>query len=403
VRVVREHWHRLARWRDLALAGGLAAAGLAELLAHGTYNSTPSWPGPFALNVVYVPMLCLPVLWRRTRPLTAFAAIAALLCLGTVVLGAAEATTEFILIMAAIYSAAAHSSRPWVVALIGTVTVVVHDWRDPTVHGVTNTLWALGLAAVAWLTGMAVHGRQRTIVELTSHAEEVERRHAAEVVAATAAERAAIARELHDVIAHTVSVVVVQAQVGSRALPHQPAVAAEVLATIETTGRQAIQELRRLLTVLSDGEPALVVPAPSLRQLDSLLATVADAGLDLSCDIDPQLPALDPSTDLAAYRVIQESLTNMLRHCPQRRGRLSVRRTSTGIDVIAESPLVGDSAATAGTGRGIIGMRERLSLVGGRLEHAGPRNGCYRVHATIPVEHAIPAAGPRPAQAPVGS
>jgi len=133
---------------------GLTAAGLLELFAHGTYNHAASWPGPLAVNAIYIPALCVPFLWRRSRPLAAFATIAVLICVGTLALGGAEATTLFVLLLAAIYSAAAYSDQAWAVAAIGFVTVVVHDLRDPTVHGVTNTLWALGFAAVAWLVSV---------------------------------------------------------------------------------------------------------------------------------------------------------------------------------------------------------------------------------------------------------
>jgi len=141
-----------------------------------------------------------------------------------------------------------------------------------------------------------------------------------------------------------------------------------------------------LLTVLSDGESAQVAPAPSLQQLDTLLAAVSDAGLDLTRDIDPQLPPLDPTSDVAAYRVIQESLTNMLRHCPQRNGHLTVRGTSTAVEIIATNPVGDQTSSAVGTGRGLIGMRERLAIVGGRLEHAGPLGNLYVVRAVIPAE-----------------
>ena len=378
----------MARWRDPALALALATAGLAEVFAHGTYNHVSAWPGPIAVNAVYVPALCAPFLWRRSRPLAAFTVVAALICIGTVVLGSAEATTEFVLILAAIYSVAAYSRHALVAAVLAIVTIVVHDSRDPTVHGITNTLWALGLAAVAWLVGMAVHGRQRTIVELQSHAEEVALRHAAEVAAATAAERTAIARELHDVIAHTVSIVVVQAQAGRRALPEHPAVAAQVLDTIETTGRQAIHELRRLLTVLSDGQPADVTPAPSLRQLGTLLDGLRHAGLDLTCAIDDELPLLEPTVDVTAYRIIQESLTNVARHSdrPEAVVRIVSRHGVLGVEILDEGTATLTAPDLPAGGNGIVGMRERAASVGGQLE-AGPRPGRgFAVRAELPLE-----------------
>jgi signal transduction histidine kinase len=219
-----------------------------------------------------------------------------------------------------------------------------------------------------------------------------EERHTEQVAAATAAERAAIARELHDIVAHAVSVIVISAQAGSRALPAKIDVAAEVLTTIETSARTALAELRRLLTLLAaDDESAATAPAASLRHLPDLLEGCRRSGLDVDVDLD-DLPSLPPASDLAAYRVIQESLTNTLRHAPGATAKLSIRRDGKFLDIVAIDE--GASVETAkpdagdGTGRGLIGMRERLAMVGGRLVGAGPHESGYRVHAIIPLDGA---------------
>ena len=381
---------RLAACRDVALALALCGAGEYELAAHATYSGAPVWPGPHAVNAALIPLMTLPLIWRRRRPLLVCLGVYGLLAVSSVVLGGAEATTEFLLFIATTFTGAAYTSQPALIATAALVGGIAHDVRDPQMHGPSDAVWSLGLLAISFLLGRAVHARQHRIGSLEHAAAIAERKHAADVAAATAAERAAIARELHDIVAHAVSVIVIQAQAGSRVLPERADVAAEVLATIESSARTALVELRRLLTLLSDdGEQATTNPVASLAQLPDLLDRCRGAGLDVELDAD-RLPALPPAGDLAAYRVIQEALTNTLRHAPGATATvtISVRRESLEI-VVTDDGGHGAAGQPAhdGTQRGLIGMRERLAMVGGELLAAGPHGAGYLVRAVVPIDH----------------
>lgn len=393
---MRQGWPQLGRHRqlgDAALAVALGAFGEVELFSGATYDHAPVLPGPTAVNAVLIVGFSVVLIWRRSRPLLACLVELGLLSAASLILGGAEAGTVFVLFIVVVYSGAAYARRPVLVAAAAAVTVLIHDLRDPHIHGPGDIAFVLGLVTVAWLIGRAVAARQHQIGRLEDHAGELERRHAAQVEAATAAERAAIARELHDIVAHAVSVVVIQAQAGSRALPERPEVAAEVLRTVESTGRSALDELRRLLTVLSgdvlagDGGDAPAAPAPSLAQLDTLLAGLRSAGLTVTMSRDLALPEPPAATQLAVYRVVQEALTNTLRHAPGASARVALHRRGGVLDVLVEDagPTAPGKGVRAGTGRGLIGMQQRLALVGGTLEHGRQAGGGYRVHAVVPV------------------
>src|SRR6185437_12333434 len=207
------------------------------------------------------PVLTLPLALRRRWPTAVNVSILGGLALISAAFGGSEATTGFLVFIVATFTLAAYGRWPLASAAAVVGAAVVHEVRDPHVHGLSDAVWALGRPAIAWLIGWARRTRVRRIGALESEALQAERRHAEQVAAATAAERAAIARELHDIVAHAVSVIVIQAQAGSRALPARTDVAADVLTTIESSARTALAELRRLLTLLSDdGDPATTNP-----------------------------------------------------------------------------------------------------------------------------------------------
>jgi signal transduction histidine kinase len=303
--VLKSALQRAVAVRDVVVALALCAAGEFELASGATYGGHPVWPGPVLANALIIPVLTLPMIARRRRPLASVLFTLGGITVCAVVLGGGEATTEFLLLIATVFSGAAYSEYPAVVAVAALVTGTVHGIRDPAVHSVGDGAWTLGMLAIAFLLGRALHGRQRRISSLQLEAVEREKEHVSQVAAATAAERAAIARELHDIVAHAVSVVVIQSQAGARALPQRPDVAAQTLVTIEETGRTALNDLRRLLTVLSPaaGDPDSR-PLGSLGQLDELIRTFQASGLRIELDRPARLPRLAPAAELAAYRVV---------------------------------------------------------------------------------------------------
>jgi signal transduction histidine kinase len=378
----------LSRYRDAALAVGLCVAGEYELLANVTYDGAPVWPGSHLATCLCVPLLTLPLAFRRRRPLASCVAVYIVIATMSLAFGASEATTAFLVFIAATFSGAAYAGRPAVVAAAALAAGSIHEVRDPSIHGPGDAVWALGLLAISFLLGGAVHQRQRRIGSLETAAAQAERVHAEQVAAATAAERAAIARELHDIVAHAVSVIVIQSQAGARALPNHD-VARHIFGTIEDSARTALADLRRLLRLLGDdhagGDPA--APSPSLRHLDELARSVRATGLEVTFEVVDPLPQLSPVADLTAYRVIQEALTNTIRHAPGAAARVKVTTDDSDLLIDVSDSGGGDgSSAASGAGRGLIGMRERLILVGGCLE-VGPADASgFRIHARLPLD-----------------
>lgn len=375
----------LVAHRDEVLAAALLAFGLAELLQHEMYQGRAAWPGPWPAGLVQVVLLTVPLAWRRRRPAASAVVIMAAVAGASLAWGAAESTAAFLAMLVALFSGTAYARRPVLVVPVAVAGLAVHNAADPSVASVVDWFWSAGFAAVAVLLGAAVRSRQLRIVSLTRHTDRLAQEYDERVAAATAAERAAIARELHDVVAHAVSVIVIHAQAGARALDDDPATAHRLLDTIESTGRSALADLRRLLRLLSSDEAPLDA-SPGLAQLESLVAGFRLAGLGVTLRLPDPLPALSGAADLAAYRLVQEALTNTLRHAPG--ATATVTATVDGSCLTLEVEDDGDGrAATAspGAGRGLIGMRERVTMAGGLLLESGPTGHGFRVRARLPL------------------
>jgi signal transduction histidine kinase len=247
------------------------------------------------------------------------------------------------------------------------------------------------LVAISWTVGYAVSQQRGYAAARRAQADrEVEQR-LAEARRAMTEERLRIARELHDVIAHTLSVIAVQAAVANHVADERPDEPLRVLASIEATSRQALQEMRALLAVLRSGGEAGEdgpAPAPGLADVAGLIPRAAEAGVTVDVEVTGQRPELSAGADLAAYRVIQEAVTNVIKHASTDRCRVAVTYDPGGVRVSVTDAGVGASAGAATVGHGIVGMRERVSAYGGRFQ-AGPRSDHgFEVCATFP------AAGP---------
>lgn len=207
---------------------------------------------------------------------------------------------------------------------------------------------------------------------------------------ATAEERVRIARELHDIVAHSVSVMTVQIAAARRVASKDPAAAETALASAEDTGRQSLDELRRIVNVLRAGgsaeyEPAPSEPLPGLVNIPQLVNGMREANLDVTLTVEGEPPEVSPSVGLAAYRVMQEALTNVLRHAPRAKVKALVSYDPDEIELqIVDDGEGVDEEKTPSVGHGIVGMRERVAAVGGRVD-VGPDNGGWKVHAFIPL------------------
>ncbi|MEU4098760.1 sensor histidine kinase [Streptomyces sp. NPDC026673] len=249
------------------------------------------------------------------------------------------------------------------------------------------------LLVAAWALGELARARRAIAADIVERAAAAEREKTANARAAVAQERARIARELHDIVAHNVSLMVVQTIAADRVLDRDPVKARELHAGVEQTGRATVVELRRLLDVLrtdDDEEPARRPPQPHIDEIPGLLAAVGDAGLQVRSTTLGSPRPLPAGTELTVYRVVQEALTNALKHAGRTRAGLTLDWRPAELVVTvsdegrgADADLV--AAPPAGGGHGLVGMRERVSAVGGRLE-TGPRpGGGFVVRAVVPV------------------
>ncbi|MGH8889090.1 MAG: sensor histidine kinase, partial [Acidothermaceae bacterium] len=244
--------------------------------------------------------------------------------------------------------------------------------------------WALFV--IVWVIGREIGRRRVDVLLLQAQARQLERDRDDKARAAVDEERGRIARELHDVVAHSVSVMVVQAQAGPLLLG-DPEKATSAFASIERAGHEALVELRRMLGILrTRDERAAVGPQPGLGALDGLLEQVRNAGLTVECVVDGNRRPLPLGMDLSAYRIVQEALTNSLKHASGRHASVSLHYGTSwlDIDVVDDGRGAGTSVAE-GPGHGLIGMRERVALYGGQLI-TGPREGAgFAVRARLPL------------------
>jgi signal transduction histidine kinase len=245
----------------------------------------------------------------------------------------------------------------------------------------SDTWPVLIVAAATWVVGRALAERARRTATLAERANRLEREHEAAVTA----ERARIARELHDVIAHSVSVMTVQAGAARLLLDEDPARARAPLLSVEETGRQALAEMRRLLGILrADERPAALAPQPGVGDIAALAEQLRVAGLPVDVVVEGEPRALAPGIDLAAYRVVQEALTNALKHAGAARAAVSIRYSGTALELSVIND--GHVPRNGRDGHGLVGMRERVALYGGEFEAGPRREGGYAVRATLPLE-----------------
>jgi signal transduction histidine kinase len=268
-------------------------------------------------------------------------------------------------------------------AVIATAAVV----SSKSGNAYSDFFWTTLILSLAWFFGSALGSRTAETRELTERVKAAERERATAAERATVEERARIARELHDVVAHSVSVMVVQASGVRRLLKEEQQREREALLSVEQIGRQALTEMRRMLGVMRSGEeaPAALAPQPGLQHLDRLIAQVEEAGLPVTLTVEGERPDLSPGVDLSAYRIVQEGLTNALKHAKGAHAEVLVRYidSSVQLEIADNGP---GSPSGDGKGHGLVGMRERVALYGGTIE-AGPRDGGgFVLRAQLPVE-----------------
>jgi signal transduction histidine kinase len=267
------------------------------------------------------------------------------------------------------------------------IASAVVSWITATVAAGPTDPQSVLIVAGAWLLGHYVRTRRQLVAELQQRAVDLEREREERALRAVAEERLRIARELHDVLAHTMSVVAVQAGTGRLIGPEHPAEALKALTAVEETTRSAMREMRQLLTVLrtDDDRGGPVTPAPGLHDLPVLVAQVAEAGLAVDLRTEGEPRAVSPGVGLAAYRIVQEALTNVIKHAGPAHASVLVRYTDQDVTVeIRDDGHAGRSGMVTG-GQGLVGMRERAAVHGGELIAEPAAGGGFRVRARLPL------------------
>jgi signal transduction histidine kinase len=365
-------WLRI-EWVDVALAAGLSILAVAE------------GSGPDSAGFAPAVWLCtVPLIFRRRFAIP----VLFLALVGFAAAGNATNLAALVGGLVAAVSVGLDEEHPLLgtiaVLVVATVIAVEFGKGSNTSLPIAPWLTPFLLIGAAFLAGRVIADRQQQLTRERERGDQLEKEHAAALRAATEAERRHIARELHDVIAHSVGVMVVQAGAARHVLTDRPEAARESLEAVEESGHEAMAELRRLLGVLNDdGEPAPLSPEPRLDRVDALVARVKEAGLPVELRVEGEARPLRPGVEVAAYRILQEALTNALKYAGGAPTEAVLRYAADAIDVeVVDEGVVHGPAD--GIGRGLTGMRERVALFGGTIE-AGRRPGRgYAVRAHLP-------------------
>ena len=371
-------------WFDALLAVAATALSQLDIWVLGAV------PGPRPLMAVVLLVATVPLAWRRSAPLLVVALAMAAMTVQAVVSGhAAEDPGGWAPFLVPLYSVAAYA--PFRQALVGgalaTAAGVVHGFYDLSASTQAD-IWANAffwlISIAAWLAGLAVH-RHRDAAQLAATMARAEAAQEAETAAAVTVERARIARELHDIVSHTLSVMIVQADAGELVAGSDPDRARVAFDTIGTTGRQALDDMRRLLAILRADEDtaAALGPPPGLRDLPALAATVRASGLDVALRVDPPDARLPEALDVSVFRIVQESLTNCLKHANARAAEVAVAVRPDGVTVSVSDDGDGGPSFRSG-GHGLVSIRERAAAFGGAVEVGPVAGGGYRVRAELP-------------------
>ncbi|MET0840479.1 MAG: histidine kinase [Marmoricola sp.] len=362
-------------WPDAVLVLALLVWGVAE---HVLLNGSDG----LASMSLFVLAVTVPLAWRRQQPLLVLAVLTVAILLRGMSAPAGEyGAAPFPELLVLTFSLALHVRPVAQSALAAVVPAALMIYLSAVDYYGEFTFFSVLI--LTFFVGGA-WGLGRTVLRAAAQVE-VEQARATEVArAAVDEERARIARELHDVVAHAVSIVVVQAGAAEALVDRDPVAAKLHLAAVRRTGREALAEMRHLLHVLREGEPSYV-PQPGLSSLPDLVADVSRAGTPVDLRVDPAVGELPAGVELCAYRLVQEALTNVRKHAPGATTSVAIEPREAGVSVAVRNARA--AGATSGLGRGghgLAGMAERVRLYGGRLE-AGPREDGFLVEAWLPL------------------
>jgi signal transduction histidine kinase len=357
----------------------------------GVLTGQPNWGRPVPLALGLALLSTAPVAWRAHFPLLATAVVLA--ANGACIYAAAPqqaAFQPFVALVLVAYSVGSRAEGPravWVPPVLAAaaipvfVAAIIHG-QDPG-NAIPSFVWLMA----AWVVGRLVRGWRRKNVALELVNRELDEQRELQARTAVMVERGRIARELHDVVAHNVSMMVVQAGAATRVLDGEQAAVRSALEVIASTGRETVDEMRALLGMLrsDDGADGLN-PQPGLADLDRLARGVREAGLPVTVRIEGEQRALPLALELSAFRIVQEALTNALKHAGPANAEVTVRYQQEAVELEVANTGAGP-AGIQGTGHGLVGMRERAAMFGGMLHAAPSDGGGFIVRARLPLNN----------------
>jgi signal transduction histidine kinase len=388
------HWASIsARLWALGADRVLAVAAVVLGAVQATEAAAASDVGTRGVALAFGVLMAVPLVRAWRAPLAALLAFQAI----AVVEGAlggrlfAGTSASVLLLMAYVLVLALRCERraftigvAATIVLMPLVGVLENDEPDALGAAVWLALVPVGLPAV---TGRVLRARNRLNHELHEQVTELERNRAERELAAVLDQRTRIARELHDIVAHDVSVMLVQAQAARRTVRSDPERARGAIAAVEDTGREALGELRRLLGVLRRGDEELALaPHPSLARLGALVERMRAAGLPVELEVAGERRALAPGVDAAAFRIVQQALTNLLQHAHAGVASVRVAYEPVAVELVVRDD--GEARGQLRDGAGLAGLRERVALYGGELHAAGRREGGFEMRARLPIGEA---------------
>jgi len=351
---------------------------------------TPRWPlahlvGPSWVNSLGYLLCAAALWWRRRSPLRMLAFIAAVDITQFLAIGASQGLGAFLPMLVGMYSLGRYA-EPRELAIgapLIMATMAVHEFRDPAFQfgGSAVSFW--WILAAAWPLGLTFRRREQRTRQLRALAAELQRERALRDQAAAAQERARIAREMHDEVGHGLSVIVLQTVAALGRLGQLDAAGAcGRMEAVEATARQALAELRRVVGLLGETTAEPLLPSPGLSGLAALAAQVQAAGVPVELRVDADPGAFPADLGEAVYRIVQEALTNVIKHAGPCRATVTVTCTAEWLDVLISDD--GRGGTPSAGGHGLAGMRERVALYAGQLTAGPGESGGFRVYARFP-------------------
>lgn len=389
----REHvnaWrHSVQRWWVEIVAGVLGVSGMIDAMAHpiayeGVDKGEPEW-----LVVVMPLLLAAPLLFRRRFPLPAGLGVLLVGIVGSFLLtgeAIVDGFSGFIIILLAVVVIAARDMPSAILGLLVAYAGVVAINQNARDQAAGDYFFPALFFTIVWIGSQVFHLRGDRLREAEARAQDLASRREQEARRAVADERARIARELHDVVGHSVSVMTVQASAVRRVLLPDQERERQALLTVEETGRQALAEMRRMVGVLRRPEdsPSLA-PQPSLEHVEAVVQRARDSGLDVELRFDGEPRQIAPGLDLTAYRIVQEGLTNVVKHAGASRADVVICFGDDEIELVVTDDGRGATNGDPQGGHGLVGMRERVGVYGGELEAGPAPGGGYRLRARLPL------------------